>query len=265
MPELAPMPDILIRDVPGEVIAALGANARRAGLSRSEYLRRVPTPRGCARGRPFRRTVHPRGPAPNGRGVRGSERPGDHASGLGMTLRLVDKSAYARLGEASDHAEWSMRIDRGLVGIGTLTRLELGFSARNGANLRSEAAGRPLVSMPREYPTPAAGRPGLRGPGGAGRLRPSPRPIDPRPVDRGDRRTGRSGGRGVRHAARGPAHRSERRLGTGRNISGTGEAPKPPHLFPRCSMADAYDSSTRNRRSSSWPGRPRPSVVELVR
>lgn len=34
------MPDILIRDVPVEVIAALDANARRAGLSRSEYLRR---------------------------------------------------------------------------------------------------------------------------------------------------------------------------------------------------------------------------------
>lgn len=73
-----------------------------------------------------------------------------------MTLWLVDKSAYTRLGEAADHAEWSMRIDRGLVRIGTLTRLELGFSARNGANLRSEAAGRPLVSMPREYLTPAA-------------------------------------------------------------------------------------------------------------
>lgn len=34
------MPDILIRDVPADVVAALDANARRAGLSRSEYLRR---------------------------------------------------------------------------------------------------------------------------------------------------------------------------------------------------------------------------------
>ncbi len=34
------MPDILIRDVPPDVVAALDANARRAGLSRSEYLRR---------------------------------------------------------------------------------------------------------------------------------------------------------------------------------------------------------------------------------
>jgi hypothetical protein len=34
------MPDILIRDVPAEVIAAVDANAQRVGLSRSEYLRR---------------------------------------------------------------------------------------------------------------------------------------------------------------------------------------------------------------------------------
>lgn len=34
------MPDILIRDVPAEVVAALDVNARRAGLSRTEYLRR---------------------------------------------------------------------------------------------------------------------------------------------------------------------------------------------------------------------------------
>ena len=34
------MPDILIRDVPDDVLAAIEANARRAGLSRAEYLRR---------------------------------------------------------------------------------------------------------------------------------------------------------------------------------------------------------------------------------
>ena len=33
--------DILIRDVPDEVVAALDANARRAGVTRAEYLRRV--------------------------------------------------------------------------------------------------------------------------------------------------------------------------------------------------------------------------------
>lgn len=35
------MPDILIRDVPDEAIAALDAHAQRLGLSRSEYLRRL--------------------------------------------------------------------------------------------------------------------------------------------------------------------------------------------------------------------------------
>lgn len=34
------MPDILIRDVPDDVVAAIEANARQAGLSRAEYLRR---------------------------------------------------------------------------------------------------------------------------------------------------------------------------------------------------------------------------------
>ena len=35
------MTDILIRDVPDDVVAALDAKARRAGLSRTEYLRRA--------------------------------------------------------------------------------------------------------------------------------------------------------------------------------------------------------------------------------
>jgi hypothetical protein len=35
-----PVADVLIRDVPDDVIATLGARANRLGLSRSEYLRR---------------------------------------------------------------------------------------------------------------------------------------------------------------------------------------------------------------------------------
>lgn len=35
------MTDILIRDVPDEVLAAIDAKAKRVGLSRSEYLRRA--------------------------------------------------------------------------------------------------------------------------------------------------------------------------------------------------------------------------------
>ncbi|MGH9225266.1 MAG: type II toxin-antitoxin system VapB family antitoxin [Acidimicrobiales bacterium] len=35
------MADILIRDVPDDVVAAIDAKAQRVGLSRSEYLRRA--------------------------------------------------------------------------------------------------------------------------------------------------------------------------------------------------------------------------------
>ncbi len=35
------MADLLIRDVPDDVVAAIGADGNRLGLSRGEYLRRV--------------------------------------------------------------------------------------------------------------------------------------------------------------------------------------------------------------------------------
>ena len=35
------MTDILIRDIPDEVLAAIDARAKRVGLSRTEYLRRA--------------------------------------------------------------------------------------------------------------------------------------------------------------------------------------------------------------------------------
>lgn len=35
------MADILIRDVPDDVVAAIDAKARRTGLSRTEYIRRA--------------------------------------------------------------------------------------------------------------------------------------------------------------------------------------------------------------------------------
>jgi hypothetical protein len=39
--EVVPMTDILIRDVPDDVLAAIDAKAKRVGLSRTEYLRRT--------------------------------------------------------------------------------------------------------------------------------------------------------------------------------------------------------------------------------
>jgi plasmid stability protein len=38
--EVLPMTDMLIRDVPDDVVAAVDARASRLGLSRSEYVRR---------------------------------------------------------------------------------------------------------------------------------------------------------------------------------------------------------------------------------
>jgi predicted nucleic acid-binding protein len=68
---------------------------------------------------------------------------------------LIDKSALVRLGAAPDGAEWATRIERGVVRISTLTRLEIGFSARTGPELRAGLRQPPLASMPVEYLTPA--------------------------------------------------------------------------------------------------------------
>ena len=72
-----------------------------------------------------------------------------------MTTWLIDKSALARLASSPDAAEWATRIERGLVRITTVTRLEVGYSARSGQDLRTGFAQPPLASMPVEYMTPA--------------------------------------------------------------------------------------------------------------
>ena len=71
-----------------------------------------------------------------------------------MTTWLIDKSAFARLHLASDASEWANRIERGLVRISTVTRLEVGFSARTAHDHRSLFAEPPITSMPVEYLTP---------------------------------------------------------------------------------------------------------------
>lgn len=72
-----------------------------------------------------------------------------------MTEWLIDTSALARLGASTDAGVWADRIERGLVRIGTVTRLEVGYSARSGPDLRSAARRPPLASMPVEYQSPA--------------------------------------------------------------------------------------------------------------
>lgn len=67
---------------------------------------------------------------------------------------LIDKSALLRLSQSEDPSLWSERIDRGLVHISSITRLELGYSARSGSDLRSAADSPPISLMPIEYLTP---------------------------------------------------------------------------------------------------------------
>ena len=72
-----------------------------------------------------------------------------------MTTWLIDKSALVRLAASPDAAQWATRIERGLVRITTVTRLETGYSARSGPDLRAAFRRPPLSSMPVEYLTPA--------------------------------------------------------------------------------------------------------------
>jgi len=68
---------------------------------------------------------------------------------------LIDKSALARLGASPDADTWANRIERGLVHITTVTRLEVGYSARSASDLRSGLRNPPLSHMPVEYATPS--------------------------------------------------------------------------------------------------------------
>jgi predicted nucleic acid-binding protein len=74
---------------------------------------------------------------------------------VAVTTWLIDKSALVRLAQSDDAAEWASRIQRGLVRITTVTRLEVGFSARSADELRAGIGRPPLASMPVEYLTPS--------------------------------------------------------------------------------------------------------------
>lgn len=72
-----------------------------------------------------------------------------------MTTWLIDKSALVHLGGSPDAESWANRIGRGLVHISTVTRLEVGFSARSAAQARAAFSTPPLSAMPVAYATPA--------------------------------------------------------------------------------------------------------------
>jgi predicted nucleic acid-binding protein len=71
-----------------------------------------------------------------------------------VTDWLVDKSALVRLGRSPQADVWASRIQRGLVRITTVTRLEVGFSARSAVEAREAFRQVPLSMMPVEYLTP---------------------------------------------------------------------------------------------------------------
>lgn len=74
---------------------------------------------------------------------------------MAVTDWLIDKSALVRLGDSPDAEEWARRIERGLVRITTVTRLEIGYSARSAAQARSAFSTPPISAIPVEYLTPA--------------------------------------------------------------------------------------------------------------
>jgi predicted nucleic acid-binding protein len=74
---------------------------------------------------------------------------------MAVTTWLIDKSALVRLAASPDAAAWAGRIGRGMVRITTVTRLEVGYSARSGPEIRVGLRQPPLASMPVEYLTPA--------------------------------------------------------------------------------------------------------------
>ena len=60
-----------------------------------------------------------------------------------------------RLASDLEATMWATRIQRGLIRISTLTRLEVGFSARSANELQRIFGEPPLALMPVEYLTPS--------------------------------------------------------------------------------------------------------------
>jgi hypothetical protein len=71
------------------------------------------------------------------------------------TTWIIDKSALVRLGASPDAGVWANRIERGLVHITAITLLEVGYSARSGADLESLLRTAPVSAMPLDYSAPA--------------------------------------------------------------------------------------------------------------
>lgn len=71
---------------------------------------------------------------------------------------LVDKSALVRLRTHPNRHIWFQIIDRGLVSVSTITKLEVGFSATNLKSWEAALERPPLSEMPLVLMTPAIER-----------------------------------------------------------------------------------------------------------
>jgi predicted nucleic acid-binding protein len=67
---------------------------------------------------------------------------------------LIDKSALIRLPVCAEPDVWHNRIQRGLVHLSTMTRLQIGVSCRTGDIARSQLREPPVSRMPLEYLIP---------------------------------------------------------------------------------------------------------------
>lgn len=67
---------------------------------------------------------------------------------MAVTEWLIDTSALVRLEAARNTDEWLTRVQRGLVQISTVTKLELGYSARSSEDHRRRLQQVPIVEMP---------------------------------------------------------------------------------------------------------------------
>lgn len=74
---------------------------------------------------------------------------------MAVTRWLIDKSALVHLPTHPDRETWRIRIERGLVRVSTVTRLEVGFSARSGSDHVHTANTPPMSLLVPEYLTPA--------------------------------------------------------------------------------------------------------------
>ena len=68
---------------------------------------------------------------------------------------LADKSALVRIAASPDAELWMSRIQRGLVHVCSITRLEVAYSGRNAADISREFTSGPMSRLLMQYFTPA--------------------------------------------------------------------------------------------------------------